>query len=120
MVSFILSPVKDAPQTAVFVRVPSTLALKNRPPSCNVLSPARSLYSCKPFGKRFNMVKKILLAFAVLFVLGSWAAASTLADVKKRGLLVCGSNPGLAGFGLPDGQGHWAGFDVDFCRAIAA
>jgi general L-amino acid transport system substrate-binding protein len=66
------------------------------------------------------MVKKILLAFTVLFVLGSGVAASTLADVKKRGLLVCGSNPGLAGFGLADGHGRWAGFDVDFCRAIAA
>jgi general L-amino acid transport system substrate-binding protein len=66
------------------------------------------------------MVKKILLAFTVLFVLGSGATASTLADVKKRGLLLCGSNPGLAGFALPDGQGHWAGLDVDFCRAISA
>jgi general L-amino acid transport system substrate-binding protein len=66
------------------------------------------------------MVKKILLAFTVLFVLGSGVAASTLADVQKRGLLLCGSNPGLAGFALPDGQGHWAGLDVDFCRAISA
>jgi general L-amino acid transport system substrate-binding protein len=26
----------------------------------------------------------------------------------------------LAGFGIPDPQGNWTGFDVDFCRAIAA
>jgi general L-amino acid transport system substrate-binding protein len=66
------------------------------------------------------MVKKIVLAVTALFILSSGAAAGTLADVKNRGLLVCGSNPGLAGFGLPDGHGRWAGFDVDFCRAIAA
>ena len=34
--------------------------------------------------------------------------------------MVCGSNPGLAGFGLPNDQGVWKGFDVDACRAIAA
>jgi general L-amino acid transport system substrate-binding protein len=66
------------------------------------------------------MLKKIVIAFAVLFAVASGVAADTLSEVKKRGFLVCGSNPGLAGFGLPDGHGQWAGFDVDFCRAIAA
>jgi general L-amino acid transport system substrate-binding protein len=40
--------------------------------------------------------------------------------VKSRGVLLCGSSPGLAGFGLPDDKGAWVGFDIDFCRAIAA
>ena len=35
-------------------------------------------------------------------------------------MLNCGSNGQLAGFGMPDPQGNWTGFDVDFCRAIAA
>ena len=35
-------------------------------------------------------------------------------------MLNCGANGTLAGFGLPDAQGNWTGFDVDFCRAIAA
>ena len=48
------------------------------------------------------------------------AAAGTLDQVKQRGSLVCGSNPGLPGFGIPDAQGQWRGFDVDLCRAIAA
>ncbi len=48
------------------------------------------------------------------------AAAGTLDQVKARGQLICGSNPGLAGFGLPDSQGMWKGLDVDECRAIAA
>jgi general L-amino acid transport system substrate-binding protein len=48
------------------------------------------------------------------------ASAGTLDQVKARGQLICGSNPGLAGFGLPDSQGAYKGLDVDECRAIAA
>src|SRR5579872_6152125 len=48
------------------------------------------------------------------------AHAGTLDQVKGRGQLICGSNTGLAGFGLPDSQGVWRGLDVDECRAIAA
>jgi len=40
--------------------------------------------------------------------------------VKDRGILNCGANGTLAGFGLPDAQGNWTGLDVDFCRAVAA
>lgn len=36
------------------------------------------------------------------------------------GLLICGVNQTLAGFGLVDETGEFSGFDVDFCRAIAA
>ena len=48
------------------------------------------------------------------------ASGGTLDQVKARGMLVCGSNPGLAGFALPDDQGVYKGLDVDECRAIAA
>jgi len=48
------------------------------------------------------------------------AFAQTLNTVKQRGVLNCGANGILAGFGLPDAQGNWTGFDVDYCRAIAA
>ena len=48
------------------------------------------------------------------------ASASTLETVKQRGTLVCGVNQGLPGFGEHDAQGKWSGFDVDFCRAVAA
>ncbi|MCU4180371.1 amino acid ABC transporter substrate-binding protein [Bosea sp. BH3] len=48
------------------------------------------------------------------------SAQATLAQVKQRGMLNCGSNTGLAGFGVPDAQGTWKGLDVDYCRAIAA
>ena len=61
----------------------------------------------------------ILLALAaVAFAQG--ASAQTLKTVKERGILNCGANGTLAGFGLPDAQGHWTGLDVDVCRAIAA
>src|SRR5579863_4426233 len=48
------------------------------------------------------------------------ANAGTLDQVKARGQLICGANPGLAGFGLPDDQGVYKGLDVDECRAMAA
>jgi general L-amino acid transport system substrate-binding protein len=48
------------------------------------------------------------------------ARAATLDQVKQRGYVNCGANPGLPGFGLPDDSGNWTGFDVDFCRAVAA
>lgn len=48
------------------------------------------------------------------------AAAGTLDTVRTRGHLKCGINTGLAGFASPDDKGIWKGFDVDFCRAVAA
>ena len=48
------------------------------------------------------------------------AQAGTLDDVKSKGFIQCGSNPSLIGFGFPDDQNNWTGFDVDFCRALAA
>jgi general L-amino acid transport system substrate-binding protein len=61
----------------------------------------------------------IALATALAFGVTA-ASAQTLAAVKDRGELICGANGTLAGFGLPDPQGNWTGFDVDFCRAVAA
>jgi general L-amino acid transport system substrate-binding protein len=60
----------------------------------------------------------ILAACVALFALS--ARAQTLETVRHRGVLVCGSNTGLAGFGLPDDRGQWHGFDIDYCRAVAA
>jgi general L-amino acid transport system substrate-binding protein len=60
------------------------------------------------------------LAALVLAVTAQGVSAQTLKAVKDRGMLNCGANGSLAGFGLPDAQGKWTGLDVDFCRAIAA
>jgi len=44
-----------------------------------------------------------------------------LADVQARGQLICGVNGALPGFSfLDEATGDYTGFDVDFCRAIAA
>jgi general L-amino acid transport system substrate-binding protein len=56
---------------------------------------------------------------AALVVATTAAEAATLDTVKQRGELICGSNSGLAGFGIPNEQGQWSGFDVDYCRAVA-
>ncbi len=61
------------------------------------------------------------MAYATVLAFVTQAAwAQTLNAIKDRGQLICGANGTLAGFGLPDPQGNWTGFDVDFCRAIAA
>jgi len=44
----------------------------------------------------------------------------TLKRTLRRGEVLCGVNAGLPGFSIPDDKGNWTGFDVDFCRAVAA
>jgi general L-amino acid transport system substrate-binding protein len=66
-----------------------------------------------------TMLKTLTVAAAVGLA-ASAASAQTLNAVKARGTLNCGANTGLAGFGQPDAQGNWTGFDVEYCRAIAA
>ena len=68
-------------------------------------------------------MKRVVTTFALAAAVGlaaSAASAQTLNAVKARGILNCGANGQLPGFGLPDAQGNWTGFDVDYCRAIAA
>ncbi len=48
------------------------------------------------------------------------ARADTLADIRKRGHLNCGVSQGLEGFSSRNEADEWHGFDVDFCRAVAA
>jgi general L-amino acid transport system substrate-binding protein len=47
-------------------------------------------------------------------------ASPTLEAIKRRGRLNCGVHEGLVGFAYTDNRGQWRGFDVDFCRALAA
>ena len=60
-----------------------------------------------------------LLAAPLVGLAMAPAAAATLDSVKARGTLNCGVNEGLLGFAAKDAAGHWAGFDVDFCKAVA-
>jgi general L-amino acid transport system substrate-binding protein len=68
-------------------------------------------------------MKRAIFLFGATVALGfcvDTAAAQTLKAVKDRGSLLCGVSQGLPGFSNPDDKGNWTGFDVDFCRALAA
>ena len=47
-------------------------------------------------------------------------AGDTLAAVQDRGTLNCGVNNAVPGFGFVDEDGNFSGFDIDYCRALAA
>src|ERR1700710_3053192 len=66
-----------------------------------------------------NKALASLLATCAFGLVASAASAGTLDTAKAKGLLSCGANTGLAGFGIPDDKGQWTGLDVDFCRAMA-
>jgi general L-amino acid transport system substrate-binding protein len=73
----------------------------------------------------YRTMKKAFLTGAGLLAFVSSGEAqttrtSTLELVKQRGFIICGANTGLPGFSIPDKQGLWTGFDVDFCRSVAA
>ncbi len=66
-------------------------------------------------------LKKIVVFLCVSFLaLGSTGLATTLEDIKARGVLNCGISEGVPGFSIPDSSGRWVGFDVDMARAVAA
>jgi general L-amino acid transport system substrate-binding protein len=68
----------------------------------------------------------LLIGLAVAVAVAFIAAAYELYDTRtlkrtiRRGEVLCGVNTGLPGFSAPDDKGNWSGFDVDFCRAVAA
>jgi general L-amino acid transport system substrate-binding protein len=62
----------------------------------------------------------VALALIALTATATVASAQTLKTVQERGHLLCGVSEGLPGFSAPDDKGQWSGFDVDFCRALAA
>jgi general L-amino acid transport system substrate-binding protein len=67
------------------------------------------------------MRKNIMAGAALATIVGAGGvAAQTLDEVRSRDELRCGTNTGLVGFAAPDDQGRWEGFDIAFCRAVAA
>ena len=68
-----------------------------------------------------SRVKLIIAALcATLAVSGAAKAQATLAQVKARGQVLCGVGENAPGFFSPDSNGQYSGFDVDYCRALAA
>lgn len=64
-------------------------------------------------------MKNWVLALLLGVVFASTAQCYTREEVIKRGYLQCGVSTGTPGFSSVDSKGHWSGFDVDFCRAVA-
>ena len=68
-------------------------------------------------------MKSILMTAiaATAIAAGAVEAQSRLDTVKDRGTLLCsGHNGSYLGFAEVDDQGNWRGFDIDFCRGLAA
>jgi general L-amino acid transport system substrate-binding protein len=57
---------------------------------------------------------------AVVLAYGAAASAGTIEDTKARGAVRCGVSTASPGFAYTDAQGVWRGFNIDFCKAIAA
>ena len=62
----------------------------------------------------------VAIAVAAAFIAFERYDTQTLKRTLRRDAVLCGVNPGLPGFSSADEKGNWSGFDVDFCRAIAA
>ncbi|MER3478916.1 MAG: amino acid ABC transporter substrate-binding protein [Meiothermus sp.] len=66
-------------------------------------------------------LRLVWIVMVFLLGLGALAQGSRLDVVKERGRLICGVNAKLPGFGFLDEKtGKYAGFDIDFCKAVAA
>ena len=46
--------------------------------------------------------------------------SARLGAIQASGTLQCGGNDTLPGFGIVDADGGFSGFDIDFCRVVAA
>ena len=62
----------------------------------------------------------IALSGFVILTLSSPVYAGTLQDTQKNGFLKCGTHIENPGFSALNSNGERIGFDVDFCRAVAA
>src|SRR5712691_6660301 len=78
----------------------------------------------KFFGLNFHTGLLIGCAIAAAIAVAAIAYerydTKTLKRTIRRDAVFCGVNTGLPGFSSVDDKGNWSGFDVDFCRAIAA
>jgi general L-amino acid transport system substrate-binding protein len=74
----------------------------------------------------WNFRTGLLIGCAIAAVIATAAIINLRYDTKtlkrtvRRDAVYCGVNTGLPGFSAQDDKGNWSGFDVDFCRAIAA
>lgn len=67
----------------------------------------------------FAAAALVILPCPALAQSNAWPGA-TVEAIKKRGALNCGIDTGVPGFASLDNAGKWHGFDISYCRAIAA
>ena len=70
--------------------------------------------------RQFSIRTSFFALTALSLAVPAAASATTLKTVQDRGELICGVSGGIPGFSIADDKGKWSGFDVDFCRAVAA
>jgi len=70
--------------------------------------------------RHFSIKTSLFALTALSLAIPAAAGATTLSAVRDRGELICGVSAGIPGFSIADDKGKWSGFDVDFCRAVAA
>ncbi|MFL1460794.1 amino acid ABC transporter substrate-binding protein [Roseococcus sp. DSY-14] len=69
--------------------------------------------------KRLSVLAAAAAAF-MTFGVGEALAGRDLDQIRQRNVLRCGvQGPSNPGFGVPDSQGRWQGFNVEICRAVA-
>src|SRR3990172_298440 len=100
------------------------------------------LVASAPFSEGRNTMRRSPLVLAMLLAVGACTQATeqtttttgtattiagggqvtgdTLAAVQERGSLNCGVNELVPGFGFRNPDGTFSGFDIDFCKAVAA
>ena len=67
-----------------------------------------------------KLINKVFTGLAMTAMAAGVAQASTLEDVKAADEVRCVVSTGTIGFSSTDANGRYEGFDVDFCRAVAA
>jgi len=84
--------------------------------ACGGASPA-------PSGEPVTVIETVVVTVQVpgeLQVVAPTGFGLTLETVMARGNLICGVNSQVPGFGYVGADGSFSGFDVDYCRAVAA
>jgi general L-amino acid transport system substrate-binding protein len=84
------------------------------------------------FKQIFGVARSLGVSFVIPALAGSMIAGAaqaqralpapgpTVEAIKQRGQLACGIDTGIPGFAYQDSARKWRGFDVDYCRALAA
>lgn len=68
---------------------------------------------------KYQIVAALIGVSAVMSGPAYSQTSPTLAKIRERGHIICGTSPGVAGFSIQDAAGRWNGFDIDVCRALA-